>query len=290
MKKKMKNIIITLTVILLTCFTILIPNLIKNNIDDVIDNDNEKNGKTINSVCKVRDIYYDSLQNAINNNPDNLVYELVNDVNEPIRIVNRSLTIDGNNYKIECEDLKDNLGIIDVRNSTLNLKNVCIKGNTNVKNGLYVTSSNVEIENVIIKDFINNNEKMPNGVGIYFLNEKVKSVNFKISNAYFENCSAYSVFIDNKSENKDEIIPIIRLKIVSSKFINNLLNSNIFLVLIGNIEGNVNNNIFKNKELLNVDDEKKNYAIYQNTRFNKITYLNNEISSDYKSIYQQINS
>lgn len=288
MKKKMKNIIITLTVILLTCFTILIPNLIKNNIDDVIDN--EVNGKTINSVCKVRDIYYDSLQNAINNNPDNLVYELVNDVNEPIRIVNRSLTIDGNNYKIECEALKDNLGIIDVRNSTLNLKNVCIKGNINVKNGLYVTSSNLEIENVIVKDFINNNEKMPNGVGIYFLNEKVKSVNFKISNAYIENCSAYSVFVDNKSENKDEIIPIIRLKIVSSKFINNLLNSNIFLVLIGNIEGNVNNNVFRNKELLNVDDENKNYAIYQNTRFNKITYLNNEISSDYKSIYQQINS
>lgn len=288
MKKKMKNIINTLTVILLTYFTILIPNLVKNQKDDEINNG--INGKKLNSVCKVRDIYYDSLQNAINNNPDNLVYELVNDVNEPIRIVNRSLTIDGNNFKIQCDDLKDNLGIIDVKNSTLNLRNICIKGNTNVKNGLYVTSSNVEIENVIVKDFIDNNEKMPNGVGIYFLNEKIKSVNFKITNAYFENCSAYSVFVDNKGENKDEIIPVIRLKIVSTKFINNLLNPNTFLVLIGNIEGNVNDNIFRNKEILNIDDEKKNYAIYQNTRFNKITYLNNEISCDYRSIYQQINS
>lgn len=285
MKKKMKNIISTLTLILLTSFAIFIPNLVKKNMSQVAD---EKiSQKTSNSVCKVRNIYYDSLQTAIDNNPDNLVYELIANITEQLNIINRSLTIEGNNFEICSSAFDNSLGIINIKDSTVNLRNVKLSGEENICTGIYVTSSNLSLENVILNGFNTDNEKMPNGVGIYILNEKTRSVMIKIDNCYFKNCCAYSIFITNKSENKDEIIPVIRLKVNSSSFFNDYSNDNIFIALIGNIVGDITGNSFMSSEL-NIDDELKSYAVYQNTSYNTITYLNNYFSSDYKSIYQQI--
>lgn len=285
MKKKMKNIISTLTLILLTSFAIFIPGFIKKNKSHVVD---EKiSQKTSNSVCKVRNIYYDSLQTAIDNNPDNLVYELIADINEQLNIINRSLTIEGNNFEIYSSVLENSLGIVNIKDSTINLRNVKLSGTGNVCTGIYVTSSNLSLDNVILNGFSTDNEKMPNGAGIYILNEKTRSVMIKIDNCCFKNCSNYSLFVTNKSENKDEIIPIIRLKVSSSSFFNDYSNDNIFIALIGNIVGDITDNSFMSSKL-NIDDGLKSYAVYQNTTYNTITYLNNYFSSDYKSIYRQI--
>ncbi len=285
MKKKMKNIISTLTLILLTSFAIFIPGFFKKNKSHVAD---EKiSQKTSNSVCKVRNIYYDSLQTAIDNNPDNLVYELIANINEQLNIINRSLTIEGNNFEICPSVMDNNLGIVNIKDSTVNLRNVKLIGTRNVCTGIYVTSSNLSLENVILNGFNTDNKKMSNGVGIYVLNEKTRSVMIKIDNCCFKNCSSYSLFVTNKSENKDEIIPVIRLKINFSSFLNDYSSDNIFIALIGNIVGDITDNSFMSSEL-NIDDGLKNYDVYQNTSYNTITYSNNSFSSDYKSIYQQI--
>lgn len=280
MNKGMKNITSFIVLILLTILIIVLPNFIKKE-NNVIDKN--ISNKTDKSVCKVRNIYYDSLQAAINNNPDNLVYELVDDVKETIKVVNRSLTIDGNNHKIYNNVLENNLSIIDVKNSTLNLKNIEICGNKKTKIGMYITSSNIELENVKIENFISDEEKFPNGCGVYLVNEKTKSILLRINNSFFKNCSSYSLFVDNKSENKDEIIPVIRIKIDNSFFVNDNDFVNIFIAMIGNIEGTINMNKFESMN-------KENYAIYQNTKYNKITYANNLFFNDFKCIFQQIKS
>lgn len=280
MKKKMKNLINVFTIILLTVFVILIPILF--NKKENLDISSKIRNKNENSVCRVEDIYYDSLQTAINDNSDNSVFEIIADINEQIKISNRLITIEGNNHKIMVNDLTDNLGIIDVNDSTISIRNLNFEGNEKVKTGLYISSSDLYLENVKFNDFISDEEKLPKGMGIYFLNEKAKSNILLIKESSFSNFSSAAIYVDNKNKNEDEIIPVVRVNILTSVFEPITTEPSIGLVIMGNVKGSITKNYFKN---MNV---KKSYAIYQNTSSDSIFYANNNYFNVYQSIYQEI--
>lgn len=282
MKKKMKNLINISTLVLLTVIVIFIPILF--NKKDNLEISNQVRNQNPNSVCKVEDIYYDSLQTAINDNSDNSVLEIIKDINEEIKINNRLMTIEGNNHKITASYLTDNLGIININDSTISIRNLLFEGNDKATTGIFSSSSSLYLENVEFNNFISDGTRLPGGVGLYFLNEKAKSNILEIKDNLFKNFSFSAIYVDNKNKNENEIIPIINLDITSSKFEPVIEEPLIGIVMIGNIKGSVTNNFFKNIK------SDKSYAIYQNTNSNSVLYLNNQYLNVYQSIYQEIKS
>lgn len=282
MKKKMKNLINISTLVLLTVFVIFIPLLF--NKKDNLEISNQVRNKNQNSVCKVEDIYYDSLQTAINDNSDNSVLEIIKDINEEIQIDNRLITIEGNNHKITASSLTDNLSIMDINDSTISIRNLLFEGNSRVPTGICSSSSNLYLENVEFNNFISNSPSLPTGICLYFLNEKAKSVTLEIDGNDFKNFSSAGVYVDNKNKNEDEIIPMVNIDITLSEFEPFIEESLIGIVMIGNIKGSITNNLFKNLK------SEKSYAIYQNTNTNSVLYLNNQYLNVYQSIYQEIKS
>ncbi len=281
MKKKMKNLISTFIVVLLTIFAISIPTLLnkktKYQIDEKIIT------KTKDSVCRVEDIYYNSLQEAINSNSDNSVIEIISDINETIKITSRAITIEGNGYKISANKTNNNLGVIDIKDSTVCLRNMDVEGNGElVQTGLHISSSNIYLENIQITNFTTMVEELPKGIGVYFLNENTESTLLFIKNSVFKKYSSAAIFIDNKNKIQDEIIPIVNIEITDSLFEPLSVGSSIGLIMIGNIKGGVTNNEFKNMKF------EKSYGIYQNTDKDAIFYSDNYFYNVYQSIYQQI--
>lgn len=282
MKKKMKNLINISTLVLLTVFVIFIPFLF--NKKDNLEISNRVRNKNENSVCKVEDIYYDSLQTAINDNSDNSVLEIIKDINEEIKIDNRLITIEGNNHKITASSLTDNLGIMDINDSTISIRNLLFEGNSRVPTGICSSSSNLYLENVEFNNFISNSPSLPTGICLYFLNEKAKSITLEIAENDFKNFSSAAIYVDNKNKNEDEIIPMVNIDITLSEFEPFIEESLIGVVMIGNIKGSITDNLFKNLK------SEKSYAIYQNTNTNSVLYLNNQYLNVYQSIYQEIKS
>lgn len=282
MKKKMKNLINISTLVLLTVFVIFIPFLF--NKKDNLEISNRVRNKNQNSVCKVEDIYYDSLQTAINDNSDNSVLEIIKDINEEIKIDNRLITIEGNNHKITASSLTDNLGIMDINDSTISIRNLLFEGNSRVSAGICSSSSSLYLENVEFNNFISNSPSLPTGICLYFLNEKAKSITLEIAGNDFKNFSSAAIYVDNKNKNEDEIIPMVNIDITLSEFESFIEESLIGVVMIGNIKGSITDNLFKNLK------SEKSYAIYQNTNTNSVLYLNNQYLNVYQSIYQEIKS
>lgn len=282
MKKKMKNLINISTLVLLTVFVIFIPLLF--NKKDNLEISNRVRNKNQNSVCKVEDIYYDSLQTAINDNSDNSVLEIIKDINEEIKIDNRLITIEGNNHKISASSLTDNLSIMDINDSTISIRNLLFEGNSRVPTGICSSSSSLYLENVEFNNFISNSPSLPTGICLYFLNEKAKSITLEISGNDFKNFSSAAIYVDNKNKNEDEIIPMVNMDITLSEFEPFIEESLIGVVMIGNIKGSITDNLFKNLK------SEKSYAIYQNTNTNSVLYLNNQYLNVYQSIYQEIKS
>lgn len=282
MKKKMKNLINISTLVLLTVFVIFIPFLF--NKKDNLEISNRVRNKNQNSVCKVEDIYYDSLQTAINDNSDNSVLEIIKDINEEIQIDNRLITIEGNNHKITASSLTDNLSIMDINDSTISIRNLLFEGNSRVSTGICSSSSNLYLENVEFNNFISNSPSLPTGICLYFFNEKAKSITLEISGNDFKNFSSAAIYVDNKNKNEDEIIPMVNMDITLSHFEPFIEEPLIGVVMIGNIKGSITGNLFKNLK------SEKSYAIYQNTNTNSVLYLNNQYLNVYQSIYQEIKS
>ncbi len=281
MKKKMKNLISTFIVILLTIFAISIPTLLNKKTQYEIDEKIITKDK--NSVCVVEDIYYNSLQEAINSNADNSVIEIISDITESVKITSRSITIEGNGFKINAKKAVNNLGVIDIKDSTICLRNIMIDGNNEFdQTGLHISSSNIYLENVQIVNFASKVEELPKGISVYFLNENSESTLLFIKNSVFKKYSTAAIFIDNKNKVQNEIIPTVNIEITGSLFEPIPDVSSIGLIMIGNVKGGVTNNEFKNMKF------EKSYGIYQNTDKDAIFYSDNYFYDVYQSIYQQI--
>lgn len=283
MEKKLKNMLQTMILLILTSSVIIALFLLGKN--EKRENSNKISKKEETSVCKVNNNYYGSLLDALANNSDNSVIEIIKDINEPIKIVNRNLTIEGNNHKIEIiEKWSDFLGVIEIIDSNITIKNLKIVASENLLDtGIYITGSNIYLDNIIIRNCICEKEMLTRGVCIYYVNDKTESSSIEIRNSKFENYSRSALYIENKNKNQDEIVSEIKLMITNNFFEPIKKGSTIGIIVIGKVIGAITNNEFKNMLV------EKSYAIYQNTDENQISYQGNFFNQVYQSIYQQIN-